>query len=265
MDMTLLLEKVKELVLEASALIESRDVLNVKAKGSRDFLTQVDLRISELLCLRLPELLPGSKVLSEEGEQSVNSRTGFTWIIDPVDGTTNLIYGLPLYAVSVGLLGEGRPVLGAVYNPADGEMFSAVPGGGAFLGDCRIHVNADASVARTLVLAETDPYLDRGRNRSPDLIKTIFQDCIDYRVTGSAALDICYIAAGRAGTFFTQALKPWDYAGGSTILLEAGGSLSTWDGGPLPYKGKHNFLASNGLLHAEMLEKIGNFTASICS
>jgi myo-inositol-1(or 4)-monophosphatase len=265
MDTTLLLEKVKKLMLDASALIDSREALNVKAKGARDFVTQVDLRISELLCQKLPELLPGSKVLSEEGEQYINPRTDFTWIIDPIDGTTNLIYGLPLYAVSVGLLEEGKPVLGAVYNPADGEMFSAALGNGAFLGDCRIHVNADASAAHTLVLAETDPYLDRSGNRSPDLIKAVFQDCIDYRVTGSAALDICYVAAGRAGTFFTQALKSWDYAGGSMILLEAGGSLSLWDGGPLPYEGKHNFLASNGLLHAEMLEKIKNFTVSISS
>jgi myo-inositol-1(or 4)-monophosphatase len=265
MDMSPLLEKVKNLVLEASALINSRDALNVKAKGSRDFLTQVDLRISELLCMRLPELLPGSKVLSEEGEQGINPRTGFTWIIDPVDGTTNLIYGIPLYTVSVGLLEEGNPVLGTVYNPPGGEMFSAVLGGGAFLNDRRIHVNADISAAHTLVLAETDPYLDRSRNRSPDLIKAVFQDCIDYRVTGSAALDICYIAAGRAGIFFTQALKPWDYAGGSSILLEAGGNLSMWDGNPLPYEGKHNFLATNGLLHAEILEKIKNFTASISS
>jgi myo-inositol-1(or 4)-monophosphatase len=265
MDMPLLLEKVKNLVLEASALIDNGEALDVKAKGARDFLTQVDLRISELLCARLPELLPGSKVLSEEGEQGINPRTGLTWIIDPVDGTTNLIYGLPLYALSVGLLEEGSPVLGAVYNPPGGEMFSAVLGGGAFLGRRRIHVNADASAARTLVLAETDPYMDRRRNRSPDLIKAVFQDCVDYRVTGSAALDICYIAAGRGGIFFTQALKPWDYAGGSSILLEAGGSLSMWDGSPLPYEGKHNFLATNGLLHAEMLEKIKDFTASVSS
>jgi myo-inositol-1(or 4)-monophosphatase len=144
-------------------------------------------------------------------------------------------------------------------------MFSAFLGGGAFLGASRIHVSTDTSVAKTLVLVETDPYLERGLNRSPALIKTVFQDCIDYRVTGSAALDICYIAAGRGGTFFTQALKPWDYAGGSIILLEAGGSLSMWDGSPLPYAGKHNFLASNGLLHDEMLEKIRNFTASLLS
>jgi myo-inositol-1(or 4)-monophosphatase len=256
MDLTSLLEEVKKLIVETSALMDRKTDLEVKAKGARDFVTQVDLRISELLCQKLPKLLPGSVVLSEEGEQFDGPRAEFTWIIDPVDGTTNFIYGLPLYAISAGLLQGEHPVLGVVYNPTNGEMFSATLGGGAFLGSAPIRVNTDVSLAQTLVLAETDPYLDRRLNSSPELIKAVFQDCIDYRVTGSAALDICYIAAGRAGVFFTQALKPWDYAGGSSILLEAGGNLSMWDGNPVPYTGTHNFLASNKLLHTEMLEKI---------
>jgi myo-inositol-1(or 4)-monophosphatase len=262
MDSALLVGKVKELMMEASALIGVPGSFDIKKKGPRDFVTQIDVLISELFCRRLPELLPGSSVLSEECAPPTEGAE-FTWIIDPVDGTTNLIYGLPLFAISVGLLRAGKPVLGVVYNPSDGEMFSAFAGGGAFLGDRRIRVNADDSLSRTLVLVETDPYLDRALNRSPELIKTVFQDCIDYRITGSAALDICYIAAGRGGVFFTQSLKPWDYTGGSVVLLEAGGSVSLWDGSPLPFAGKHSFLASNGVLHGEILEKTKAFIARL--
>lgn len=112
---------------------------------------------------------------------------------------------------------------------------------------------------RWFMTLETDPYLDRGKNRSPDLIKAVFQDCLDYRVTGSAALDICFIAAGRGSVFFSQSLKPWDYAGGTVILLEAGGCISQWDNTPLSFQGKHSLLATNGVLHGEMVERIGIF------
>jgi myo-inositol-1(or 4)-monophosphatase len=261
MDLTVLREKLKQLSVEAAG-IAGGEGLKVQSKGPRDFVTQVDLRISEFLCRRLPALVPGSVVLSEEQNGENTQDAPYRWIIDPIDGTTNLIYGLPLYAVSIGLLEEGRPLAGVVYNPASGEMFSAARGAGAFLGEKPIRVNTDPVLAQTLVLAETDPYLDRDKNRSPELINAVFQDCLDYRITGSAALDICFIACGRGGAFFTQCVKPWDYAGGSVILLEAGGLITCWDNAPLPFEGKHGILATNGLLHREMLDRIRAFLSA---
>jgi myo-inositol-1(or 4)-monophosphatase len=108
-------------------------------------------------------------------------------------------------------------------------------------------------------MAETDPYFDRERNLSPQLIGQVFRRSLDCRITGSAAIDLCFIAAGRAGAHFCQHLNPWDYAGGSAILLEAGGKITQWDGSPVPYRGKHSSLATNGFLHEEMLEIIDNF------
>ncbi|GHV90951.1 inositol monophosphatase [Spirochaetia bacterium] len=253
-DLNSLTEQIKVLAVEAAGLVRDKK-LGTQSKGPKDFVTQVDLCIDEFLSSRLPSLVPGSLVLSEEGDDD-EKRAEYQWIVDPIDGTTNLIYGLPLYAVSIGLVKNGRPLAGAVYNPPSGELFSAYQGGGAFLNNRPIHVNTDAKLAETLVLAETDPYLERKKNFSPHLINEVFSECIDYRVTGSAALDVCFIACGRGGVFFTQCVKPWDYAGGSIILLEAGGTITQWDKSPLPFEGKHGILATNGLLHAEMLKKI---------
>jgi myo-inositol-1(or 4)-monophosphatase len=264
MNLQNLLEEVKAAAVEAAAMINEGGNLDVKSKGPKDFVTSLDLRISKFLCRRLPELLPGSLVVSEEEDEISSANSGgsssrYQWIIDPVDGTTNLIYGLPLYAVSIGLLQDAKPVLGVVYNPAGGELFSAAEGLGAWLGDQQIRVNRDPKLSVTLALTETDPYMDRDKNLSPELIRSVFNSCIDYRITGSAALDICYIAAGRGGVFFSQTLKPWDYAAGSSLIREAGGSISRWDGSPIPFTGKHSVLASNGLIHKEMLDLIGEF------
>lgn len=256
--MNLLLQKVKRLVIDAAALIreENREDTQVHCKGRADFVTWADLRISEFLIEKLQELLPGFPVISEEGAGMSVSPNGDCWIIDPIDGTTNFIYGLPFYAVSVGLVRDMRPVLGVVYNPASGELFSAALGLGAWLGNRPIRVNSDAAMSDSLILAETDPYMDRTLNASPKLIEAIFRRCLDYRVTGSAALDICFIAAGRGGAFFAQTLKPWDYTAAGAILLEAGGRITRWDGSPLLFRDKQSILASNVRLHAEMLDQI---------
>jgi myo-inositol-1(or 4)-monophosphatase len=263
MDYTALLPGVKALAREAAARAGDGGALRISSKGTKDFVTQVDQGISDFLSLRLPELLPGSQFVSEEGEERALENAPYKWIVDPIDGNTNLIYGLPLYALSIGLLEGGLPVLGVVYNPASGELFSAVRGHGAFLGEKRIQVNNDDALERTLALAETDPYLDRDLNRSHKLIHAVFHEAIDYRVTGSAALDICFIACGRGGVFFTQCAKPWDYAGGSIILLEAGGAITQWDNDPLPFSGKHGVLATNTLLHQDMLDRIRTFLSTI--
>jgi myo-inositol-1(or 4)-monophosphatase len=256
--------RVKQLILDAVEPVFSENTgkLKKQRKGDRDFVTPVDIELSNYLTEGLRRIIPGSAVISEESPDSLSRPASCQWIIDPIDGTSNLIYGFPLFAVSVGLLVDNEPVLGLVYNPLSRELFTAIKGHGAYLGDQPIIVNKENILANALVLVETDPYLDRDKNRSPDLIKAVFRDCLDYRVTGSAALDICFIAAGRGSVFFTQSLKPWDYAGGSIILLEAGGCISQWDNTPILFREKHNLLATNGVLHREMIERIEIFLAN---
>jgi myo-inositol-1(or 4)-monophosphatase len=246
-----LLDEVCRLTLEAARLFSSKDELEISVKGPRDYVTQVDLSISEYLMQRLPGLLPGSRVISEEAAQSPPIDDGYCWIVDPVDGTTNLICSLPLYAISIGLLHNFEPVLGVVYNPAANELFSATKGSGAFLNGKHIQVCADDSLDRTLVFGGTNPYADRANNRSLEILGQIFPACLDCRVTGSAALDICYVAAGRGGVFLTEGLNIWDCAGGCAILLEAGGRYTNWRGTDFSFveSGDKSFVASNKKLH----------------
>ena len=241
--------------------------LNVKIKGPHDYITRIDLLISEYLIAALPKLLRDSAVISEEGKvQSLSAP--YNWIIDPIDGTNNLIYGLPFYAVSIGLVCENQLLMGVVYHPANGELFSSALECGAFLENAlipgrpkkSIRVNEETNLDNIIIMCETDPYFDRSKNSSIDLIKKVFKNCIDCRITGSAAVDMSYIAAGRAHVHFCRNLNPWDYAGGAAILTEAKGIVSQWDGSPLSFTGKHTNLASNNrVIHEAMLEIVKDF------
>jgi len=241
--------------------------LQVEAKGPHDYLTRIDLLVSDYLVSALPELLKESKVISEESKERSLSAP-YNWIVDPIDGTNNLIYGLPFYALSIGLVCENKMLLGVVYHPASGELFSAATDCGAFVENTlipgrlikKIRASEETDLDRIIIMCETDPYFDRETNPSMDLIKEMYRNCIDCRITGSAAVDMSYIAAGRAHVHFCRHLNPWDYTGGAAILTEAGGVVSQWDGSPLSFEGKHNNLAScNKTLHEAMLKIVRNF------
>lgn len=251
-----LLNDVCRLVKEAEELFFTGAGLEISNKGSRDYVTQVDLAASEYLVHHLPAILPGSRVFSEELAPSAPIDGGYCWVIDPVDGTTNLIYSVPLYTISIGLLYDYEPVLGVVYNPASGEMFCAAKGYGAFLNGKPIRVCDDERLEQTLVLVETNPYADRTKTRSYDVIGRVFLDCIDYRVIGSAALDICYVASGRCGVFFAERLRTWDCVGGFAILQEAGGQYTNWQGEAFSFTNTHgeSLIASNRKLHDTALK-----------
>jgi myo-inositol-1(or 4)-monophosphatase len=262
-----LLSKVKQAAVDACRCFNDGSDLKVQSKGPNDYLTRIDLEISEYLCASLPKLLPDSQVISEEKKETETGKDR-CWIIDPIDGTNNLIYDLPFYAVSIGLVLEKQSLLGVVYVPATGELFSAARDSGAFVENVLIpgksarpiRVNNEASLSRAIVMAETDPYFDREKNPSMNLLKAVFNSCIDLRITGSAAIDLSYIAAGRAMAHFCRNLNPWDYAGGVSILTEAGGIVSQWDGTPMPFEGKHTSLAaSNKAIHEAMLALVGQF------
>ncbi|MDR2182300.1 MAG: inositol monophosphatase, partial [Treponema sp.] len=209
----------------------------------------------------------GSVVISEESGENLDSTAAHRWIIDPIDGTNNIIFGAPFYAISIGLAAEAEPVLGCVLLPATGELFSAAKGGGAQAENLHssapgrsIRVQRADSLSELIVMAETDPYFDRNSNRSIEVIQAVFRRCIDCRITGAAAVDYSYIAAGRAGVHFCRNLNAWDYSGGAAILTEAGGVMSQWDGTPLTYRSKHSSLACCGrAVHEEMLELLKEF------
>ncbi len=224
----------------------------VSFKGAVDLVTDFDRRSQAMIVDRLSSAFPGHGFLAEEG-LSLVSDSEFRWIIDPLDGTTNFAHRLPIFTVSIGLEHQGRLVLGVVYDPMREEMFQAARGEGAFLGRRRIHVSGIRKLNESL-LATGFPY-DIRQSRVNNVVH--FNHFIiraqAVRRCGSAAMDLCHLACGRFDGFWELKLKPWDMAAGAVIVEEAGGRLSDFDGQEFSHFGSE-MLASNGLIHEEMIE-----------
>lgn len=226
-------------------------------KGEVDFVTDTDLAVSRRLCEGLPALLPGSRVITEEQTEHTFDYSGDTWVIDPLDGTSNYIFDLHLSAVSVALIRGGQPVLGIIYNPYADEMFHAICGQGAFLNGERIHASSKTRLIEGLVAVGTSPY---HRELSADTFKKlqrIFEYCVDIRRCGSAALDLAAVACGRMAGFYEEILSTWDYAAGALLIAEAGGKITRSDGSALRFDGKEPVVAAGAGVHAELLALAG--------
>ncbi|NLA54188.1 MAG: inositol monophosphatase [Clostridiales bacterium] len=245
-------EKFEQIIREAAALaLESSLKENVHSKGKADFVTDADLAISKELGKRFAQLVPGSRMLSEEDEY-VQGLQGKLFIVDPVDGTTNLMYNLQMSAVSAAYLEDGKLLLGAIYNPFIDEMFMAELGKGAFLNGSPIRVNDDAYIEEALLGIEANADMDDPEHTFFEKLSKVLRRCRGLRWTGSAALDLAYVACGRLSGVVFQYLHPWDYAAGWLILNEAGGTLTTSGGQPPDLVGRSGMLlASNAHLHEE--------------
>ena len=248
-----MLEELERTLREAGdlALTES---LNVTAKGRSDFVTSTDLAIDRYLCGALPGLVPGSRVFSEE-EADGGDLSGRVFIVDPIDGTTNLMYHMQLSAISCGYAEDGRLLAAGVYNPFTQEMFLAQLGKGATLNGRPIHVNADETLEEAVLGVEAGPAtIGEGQRAYFERVFALHIRGRGMRFTGSAALDLCYTACGRFTASVFHYLYPWDYAAGWLILAEAGGRLTLLDGRPPAMKGRSAPLAaSNGLVHEKLL------------
>ncbi len=216
-----------------------------------DLVTNIDKEADALITGLLGAHFPTHQIIAEES--AVSGQAGpYQWYIDPLDGTTNFAHSFPHFAVSIALAQEGRMIVGVVYDPLRGETFSAMRGGGAFLNDTPLHVSNAPTLEQSLVLTGF-PY-DR-RKRSEYYLRFYQAFMVrtqGVRRCGSAALDLCYVACGRADAFWEWRLHPWDTAAGSLIVEEAGGTMSDFTGGPFRIHGEQT-LASNGLLHTEMV------------
>ena len=218
----LLREDVCRIAREAGSRILRFGEFDVEEKeGHANFVTTVDKAVQEYLHAALPELLPGSVFIGEEQENGSLTDVP-TWIIDPVDGTTNLIHNYRHSAVSIALCVHQHPVLGVVYQPYSDEMFVAEANHGATLNGKPIHV-AKTPFARALVGFGTSPYNAALAERSMRMALACLTHCADVRRTGSAALDLAYVACGRTDAFFELSLQPWDFAAGALLVTEAGG------------------------------------------
>ena len=206
----------------ARLILEAHDILAERKTDRRDVVTEYDRRVQELLIRRFSEAVPDARFFCEH-----------VFIIDPIDGTMNFVHGLHHSCISAAYMSRGELRAAAICNPYVSELFSAVNGSGAFLNGRPIRV-ADAPLAETLVCCGTTPYNPELADRCFGLMKKAFLAGLDIRREGAAALDLCTVAAGRAGVFFELGLSLWDYAAGKLIVEEAGGVCRTLDGADLP-------------------------------
>jgi len=244
------LEQICDLVRSCGLFIKDidRGHLHVDAKSGRaDLVTQYDKQVQERLRTGLGEIMPEAHFVGEEGSTQEYSPTGSFFIVDPIDGTTNFIKDYHLSSISVALVRDGAAELGVVYNPYTDEMFHAQRGQGAFCNGRRLHVSNEP-LENAIVVFGTAPYHDELKEKSFKIAYDYFKKALDIRRSGSAALDLCSVAAGRAELFFELVLAPWDYAAGALIVEEAGGVASDMDGRELVYDRPCSVLARNKVI-----------------
>jgi myo-inositol-1(or 4)-monophosphatase len=231
-------------------------VQQIEAKQHHDFVTEVDKRSEESIIRYIHRTFSEHEILAEESGKHENVNA-CKWIIDPLDGTTNFIHGVPMFAVSIALEVDGELTTAAVYEPVRKELFTAEKGKGAFLNGRKITVSSRTEKTRCL-LATGFPFRNYELvGEYLDLFKFFMTQVSGIRRPGSAALDLCYLACGRYDGFWELNLKPWDIAAGALIIREAGGTITDFAGRKdFLYKG--NIIGSNSLIHPWMLESARN-------
>ncbi len=229
-----------QIILHAS---RSSAMVDEKA-GHANFVTTYDRQVQEELKSRLASVLPEAAFVGEEEDTHASISEGYAFIVDPIDGTTNFIKDYHASAISVGLAKDGQSYIGVVYNPYLDELFMAQRGCGAYLNGCPIHVS-DQPLEKGIVIFGTSPYYEELAERSFRMAYAYFRKSMDVRRSGSSALDLCNVAAGRAELFFELKLSPWDYAAGSLIVTEAGGAVMTAEGGQLRLDEPCSVMAAN--------------------
>lgn len=253
-----------EIVLQAGAIQLARreSGFHVNKKGTIDLVTEVDLECERLCRAILGARFPDHDILAEElsGEPGQAPASRYRWVFDPLDGTTNYAHGLPIFCSSLALEIDGRAEVAAIYDPTRAELFTAERGEGAFLNGRRLQVSSTDALIDSLLVTGF-PY--DVHKQTADLV-TMFAAFLGraraVRRLGSAALDLCYVAAGRFEAFWEQHLWPWDVAAGALIVTEAGGRITGMDGAPFDPAAFH-LVASNGRVHGAMLEIIADVRA----
>lgn len=253
-----------EAVLHAGAvqMAHFRGDLQIDKKGAIDLVTNIDVAIERTFRTTISERFPEHVVLGEEFASSApaDEIPEYCWVFDPIDGTTNYAHGLPIFCCSVALEVAGEPVVAAVYDPTRQELFTAERGQGARLNGVPLQVSTTDRLIDSLLVTG----FHYNVHRDPDEIIGLFTRFITtaraVRRLGSAALDLCYVAAGRFEGFWEQKLHPWDIAGGALIVQEAGGHVTTLDGGAYASRAG-SVLATNRLVHDAMLAVIRTFQA----
>lgn len=250
----------KQAAQSAGALIRNSvdKVQQVEHKSAIDLVTSIDRQSEHRIVELVRKYYPEHSIVAEEGTEISHNGASYQWIIDPLDGTTNFVHGFPHFAISIAVAEGDEIVVGLVYDPMKDETFTATHGGGAYLNGEPITTSKVSKLGNAL-LATGFPY-DR-RQRADEylaLFRQFMGSAQDIRRGGSAALDLCYVGAGRCDGFWEQRLHAWDVAAGSLIVREAGGTTTNFGGGDLDIWG-NEILCSNGLIHDEMVAVCGEW------
>ncbi len=251
-------KQVIELCVEVGNFIrkenENFDRSKIEQKGSfSNLVSYVDKEAERRLVGTLEKILPGSGFIGEEGTETKGTNE-YQWIIDPLDGTTNFLHGLPIFAISIGLLRKDKTVLGIVYEVSRQECFHAIEGGKAYCNDKVISISPIKTLNESLLATGFPYYHTEKKEIYLEIIRIFLEQTHGIRRLGSAAIDLAYVACGRMEGFFEYNLKPWDVAGGAFILQQAGGIVTDFSGGDNYLFGGE--LCAAGHVHAEMLKVI---------
>ncbi|MBW2382030.1 MAG: inositol monophosphatase [Deltaproteobacteria bacterium] len=227
--------------------------LDVRTKSaSIDLVTQVDHECEALIVSGIEAVRPGDAILAEEGGGENHSRSDWRWIIDPLDGTTNYAHGFPRFCVSIGVEHEGERRIGVVYDPLLDELFHCVHAAGAWLGHRRLRVSTQTDLGQALVATGFAYDVHDSTQDNLARFARVLKAARGLRRDGSAALDLCYVASGRLEAYWELKLHAWDVAAGILMVEEAGGRVTSTDGGPAPRSGAE-VVASNGHVHDAIL------------
>lgn len=252
-----LMDQVIGLVEEVRPLFFDEDLAShIREKGLADFVTEVDMRIQEFIKRGLEKILPQVQFMGEEKDNTEIDFQGDFWILDPVDGTTNLIHDYRQSAVSLALCEKGQVTMGVVYQPYTRELFLALKGKGAWLNGTPIHVSAREKLEESLISIGTTPYRKEMAEENFKYFQNVFMRCEDIRRGGSAAIDLAYVACGRTEAYFERNLKPWDYAAGMLLVEEAGGSVTNYHGDVVGVSAPSDIVAGNGKIGKILVEEV---------
>jgi myo-inositol-1(or 4)-monophosphatase len=233
-------EQIIEIAKEAGNIMTTAKRPKIMEKsGHANFCTETDEKVQRFLIEKLTEVLPEAAFLGEEDGQDVftaKMSSGYCFVLDPIDGTSNFIYAYRPSVVSIGLLKDGKPYIGVIYNPYDDMVFSAKAGEGAYLNGEKI-MSTEAPLSDSLAVFGTAPYYTELQDKTFELAKKILPLCVDLRRSGSAAWDMCCVAMGTAALYFEMRVQLWDYAAAALIATEAGCRITDIEGKPLSYTG----------------------------
>lgn len=257
-ELTTLLEQTQEIAKNAGAFIrKERQRFNqkdVEHKGLNDLVSYVDKEAEKLIVSKLSKVLPEAGFITEEGTEA-KAPAELTWVIDPLDGTTNFIHGLPVFAVSIALMENEEVVLGVVYEVNRHECFYAMKGEGAYCNDTKIKVSPAKTLSESLIATGFPYYNFEMIDKYMNVLKDLMKSTHGLRRLGSAAVDLCYVAAGRSEGYFEYNLNSYDVAAGALIVEEAGGKVTDFKGGRDFVFGRQ-IIATNNLIHQEFTEKV---------